>query len=539
MTEVSPFHAGEQQIQTQLGVSDIDHWARKVVRPYLPEEHRAFHAAQPFLVAAARDRRGRPWATLLAGEPGFVASPDDRSLAIDARPPRGDALEDALVPGADLGLLGIEFATRRRNRLNGRIAEAAQALVFRVDQSFGNCPQYIHERNWQRVCEAPGDPRRTDRLSPSQQRWIREADTFFIASGYRGEGESPSFGMDASHRGGEPGFVVVEDPTCLVFPDYAGNNHFNTLGNLLLDPRAGFLFVDFTSGSLLQITGHTRIDWDSDDLARFPGARRLVALDVEEVVELPRAIPLRFEASAEAVRSVRVVEKRRESEDVTSLVLAARDGGPLPRFDAGQHLPVELEVPDTTESVRRTYSLSGDPADPHYRITVKREPQGLASRFLHDRVEEGDILSVRKPAGDFRVGCTECPVVLVSAGVGVTPMVSMLQALASEASERPVWFVHGARDGDHHPLADEVRDVAARAIGIRVHTAYSRPRPEDTAHDSVGRVDAALLARLVDRPDAHYFLCGPVGFLAGLQSELEARGVPREHIHAETFGPVG
>jgi predicted pyridoxine 5'-phosphate oxidase superfamily flavin-nucleotide-binding protein len=244
MTSASPFHAGEQTIQERLGVRDIEAWARRVVRTYLPEEHRAFYSALPFLVAAARDASGRPWATLLVGPEGFVSSPEPRSLVIDAKPVPGDALEGALGEGADLGLLGIEFATRRRNRLNGRVAaDVSGALVCSVDQSFGNCPAYIREREWRRVEDEP--PRahvRGRRLTSRQRAWISEAYTLFIASGYRGDGESATFGMDASHRGGDPGFVRVDGDTRLVFPDYAGNNHFNTTGNLVLDPRC--LFVD-------------------------------------------------------------------------------------------------------------------------------------------------------------------------------------------------------------------------------------------------------------------------------------------------------
>jgi ferredoxin-NADP reductase/predicted pyridoxine 5'-phosphate oxidase superfamily flavin-nucleotide-binding protein len=540
MTTASPFHVGERRIQERLGVREIEDWARKVVRSYLPDEHRAFHTALPFLVAAARDDRGRPWATLLVGPEGFVSSPDPRSLVIDARPARGDALVGALAEGADLGLLGIEFSTRRRNRLNGRVAKnGSGALVCQVDQSFGNCPQYIHEREWRRVEEQPGTPVRGARLTEAQRAWIASADTLFVASGYRGEGESPTFGMDASHRGGDPGFVRLEHDTRLIFPDYAGNNHFNTLGNLALDARAGLLFVDFATGSLLQLTGHTTIDWDSEAVARIPGARRLVIFDVEEVVELPRALPLRWDAGAESVRSLRLVEKVRESTDVTSFVFEARDGGPLPDFEAGQHLPLALDVPGFEEPVRRTYSLSGAPGRGRYRISVKREPHGTASRHLHDCVEPGAILSTRHPGGDFVLGCSDCPVVLVSAGVGVTPMVSMLHALAQEQGERPVWFVHGARDARHHPLAQEVRETAASRKGIQVHVAYSGPQPDDEGHDSVGRVDAALLARLVTEPDAQYFLCGPVCFMAHIQGDLERRGVPADRIHTESFGPVG
>jgi ferredoxin-NADP reductase/predicted pyridoxine 5'-phosphate oxidase superfamily flavin-nucleotide-binding protein len=543
-TTPSPFHHGEQQVQERLGVRDIEAWARKVVRDYLPEQHREFHTSLPFLIVAARDGKGRPWVTLLDGAEGFVTSPDDRHLAIESKPAKGDALEGCFENGADVGILGIELATRRRNRVNGRVVgNDSGAITFRVDQSFGNCPQYIHEREWQRVDDMPSGKAATGSLlTPSQREWIESADTFFIASGYRGEGESDTYGMDASHRGGDRGFVRVLDDMTLRFPDYAGNNHYNTIGNLVLDPRAGYLFIDFETGSLLQLTGTTSIDWGSEELAKFPGARRLVTLDIKEIIELPAAVGLRWEADADSVRSLRLIEKNLESDDVTSFVFEARDGGPLAAFEPGQHLPIELSIPGVDEPARRTYSLSSSPSDDRYRITVKREPKGLVSRHLHDNVEPDAIIESRRPAGDFMMTCNICPLVLVSAGVGVTPMMSILHAVAEESSDRPVWFVHGARDGQHHPLANEVRGLIADRPNIDVHIAYSRSRPEDEIgkdYDSEGRVDGALLASLVQNVDAHYFLCGPTRFMADVQSELEHQNVPADQIHTETFGPVG
>ncbi len=540
----SPFHHGEQEVQERLGVRDIESWARKVVRDHLPEQHREFHTSLPFLVVAARDKKGRPWVTLLDGAEKFITSPDARHLVIESKPAQGDALEDAFVIDADVGILGIELATRRRNRVNGRIFGNDQgAITFRVDQSFGNCPQYIREREWRRVDGTPsGKPTSSSLLTSSQREWIESADTFFIASGYRGEGESDTYGMDASHRGGDRGFVQVLDDVTLRFPDYAGNNHYNTIGNLVLDPRAGYLFIDFETGSLLQLTGTTSIDWGSEELAKFPGARRLVTLDIKEIIELPAAVGLRWEADADSVRSLRLIEKNLESDDVTSFVFEARDGGPLAAFEPGQHLPIELSIPSVDEPARRTYSLSSSPSDDRYRITVKREPKGLVSRHLHDNVEPDAIIESRRPAGDFMMTCNICPLVLVSAGVGVTPMMSILHAVAEESSDRPVWFVHGARDGQHHPLANEVRGLIADRPNIDVHIAYSRSRPEDEIgkdYDSEGRVDGALLASLVQNVDAHYFLCGPTRFMADVQSELEHQNVPADQIHTETFGPVG
>jgi len=244
--------------------------------------------------------------------------------------------------------------------------------------------------------------------------------------------------MDASHRGGEPGFVEIVNETQIRFPDFAGNNHFNTIGNLVLDPSAGFLFVDFTTGSLLQLTGRVKIDWDSDAVLAIPGARRLVSLDIEEIIELPSAVALRWDASADSVRTLRLIEKTKESADITSFVFEARDGGLLPLYEAGQYLPIELEAPGIVGTVSRTYSLSGPPSSERYRISVKREPKGTALRHLHDNIEVGAFVDARKPAGELILPCDKCPVVQVSAGVGITPMAAILHSLADEGGERPV-----------------------------------------------------------------------------------------------------
>lgn len=546
MSHRSPFHVGEQEVQARLAVrDDIEPLARQIVRPYLPERQRIFYESLPFVIAAARDATGRPWATLLAGEPGFVRSPDAGRLAIDSRPVPGDALEGALIAGADLGLLGIEFETRRRNRVNGRVAlDPSDVLLLEVDQAYGNCPQYIRERAWKRVQTRPGPnrPRRATRLTKSMREWIAAADTFFIATGYRGDGDSPSFGMDASHRGGEPGFIRVESDTELVFPDYAGNNYFNTIGNLILDPRAGLLFVDFERGSLLQLTGRASIDWDSERVAHFPGARRLVSFSLDDAVQLDAAIPLRWCTATDLVHSLRLVEKQRESDDVISLVFETRDGGALAGFQAGQHLPIELRIPGHAAPVRRTYSLSNAPRGDRYRITVKREPFGLASRHLHDRVQIGAFVDAGTPAGEFILSGSGRPVVLISAGIGITPIVSMLHALTADSTRQPVWFVHGARDGRHHPLANEVRLLGERHERVTIHVAYSRPRPEDKLgvdYDSAGRVDAALITHLMPNLDGQFYLCGPTRFMADLQHGLIKRDVSADRIHTETFGPVG
>jgi ferredoxin-NADP reductase/predicted pyridoxine 5'-phosphate oxidase superfamily flavin-nucleotide-binding protein len=542
----SPFHEGERRIQRALGVrEEMEVWGRRVIRPYLPEQHTQFYAELPFVVAAARDSRGRPWATLLASEPGFAKARDPRTLEVAARPARGDALGDALFEGADVGLLGIELHTRRRNRLNGRISRANETgITLRVDQSFGNCPQHIHVREVRSaaVGPQPARPRRQESLSDAQLRWVARADTFFIASGHRGQARA-AHGMDASHRGGPPGFVVCESERELAFPDYTGNNHFNTLGNLLLDPRVGLLFLDFQGGGLLQITGQAEIEWHVRDEERFPGAKRLVRVQIEEVVEQKRALPIRFIDPASGTRPLLVLERRIESDDVTSFLLCAPSGERLPDWRPGQHLPLHLENAATGEQLVRTYSLSGDPDGDHYRISVKREPKGRVSRLLHDETPEGSILRAGAPEGDFHLSPETLPaerhVVLVGAGIGITPLASMAFALARRRPEGRFTLVHGVRDGAHHPLSGELRALVTKAPGGALHVRYSAPREEDReaqAFDSEGRVDVGLLGDLVDfEGDVSFHLCGPVAFMGEIQAGLEARGVPSETIHFETF----
>jgi ferredoxin-NADP reductase/predicted pyridoxine 5'-phosphate oxidase superfamily flavin-nucleotide-binding protein len=542
----SPFHPGEQVVQSRLGVRQaIEPWARNVVRPFMPDQHREFYTQLPYVVASARDADERQWVTLLAGSPDFIQSPDARGLEISALPHPGDALADALQPGTDLGLLGIELETRRRNRVNGRVgALRGDGFRFDVGQAFGNCPQYITERTWRRLEIAPEEATasRHQQLDAGMQDWISTADTFFIGSGHRGDGTAnEAFGMDASHRGGAPGFVKVLSDTRLVFPDYAGNNHFNTIGNLVVDSRVGLLFVDFETGRLMQVTGCATIDFDSDEVATYPGAQRLVIIDIEEIVLLEGVLPLRWRDPGDAVHALQVVQKIRESDDVTSFVLAARDSDELADFEAGQHLPIEVQAVGYDHPLKRTYSLSIGPGAGLYRITVKREPFGAVSRHLHDKVYAGDVIKARAPAGEFILKNSDRPVVLISAGVGITPMVSMLHAVAEGPQNRPVTIIHGARDGAHHPLSGEIRSIARESNNVRLEIAYSRPRVQDIAgqtYHHTGHVDAELITTAVTDFNADFYLCGPTRFMADVITTLTERGVPEAHIHTESFGPM-
>ena len=226
---------------------------RIVARTITPAVTR-FLATQRMAVASTLDGAGRPWASLLAGPAGFIQAVDNRLLLLAVAPAVGDPLAANLQARPELGVVVFDPRTRQRVRFNGRGLLAPQGVFLQTEQVYGNCPKYIQRRRLlAEVPMAPLAPVRLPRLEERHRAWIASADTFFIASFH------PEGGADASHRGGRPGFVRVNDASHLEFPDYAGNAMFNTLGNLVSYPRAGLLFLDFAAGGVLQLTGRTEL----------------------------------------------------------------------------------------------------------------------------------------------------------------------------------------------------------------------------------------------------------------------------------------
>jgi uncharacterized protein len=303
----SPYHEGELAVQQRAGVREMAARVGRMFRDHMPDQHRELFEKLPYLVIGTVDDTRQPWAAILVGPPGFVASPDEHSLAIDAVV-TGPAAPH-LQPGAPIGILGIELHTRRRNRVNGTIAAvgaaAGGAMHVLVDQSFGNCPQYIQARApVDVVTGAPGDAHAEGaRLSAAAVALVRSADTFFIATAAPAIAGDPRRGVDVSHRGGRAGFVRVTDDgdaSVLTFPDSHGNQAFNTLGNLALEPRAGLLFIDWATGDTLQLTGEATIVWSGPELAGFAGAERLVRMRITGGVRRERGVPLRWTPGVEA-----------------------------------------------------------------------------------------------------------------------------------------------------------------------------------------------------------------------------------------------
>ena len=240
-------------------------------------------------------------------------------------------------------------------------------------------------------------------------------------------------------------------------------------------------------------------------------------------------------------RQMRVKEIRKESDSVTSFVLVPSDGPPLPAFQAGQFVVLRLLVDPQKPPILRSYSLSDLPVADHFRISVKEESNGLASSFLCNHAREGDLLDVSAPRGSFTLRPGDNPIVLISAGVGATPVMSMLHALASETSQRQVWWIHGARNRPEQPFAEESRLLLKQLSRGRGYIVYSRPAATDQIgadFDAPGHIDAALLERIGVSQSSDFYLCGPSSFLEGMRSGLRNWGVSDGNVHTEIFGAL-
>ncbi|WP_324732627.1 pyridoxamine 5'-phosphate oxidase family protein [Pseudomonas paeninsulae] len=572
-TAPSPWHAGEQILQQRVGVAErMEAFGRKVIRDHLPEQHRDFYRQLPFLLLGSVDAAGNPWASILEGLPGFAHAPEPRLLQVDGRPDANDPAAANLADGAAVGLLGIELHSRRRNRVNGHVTgSSATGFGVRVEQAFGNCPQYIQQREAHFVRE-PGPQQglqlqRLDALDEAARELIRGADTCFVASYIDPDGDPARRSVDVSHRGGQTGFVQVEGD-CLSIPDFAGNLHFNTLGNLLLNPRAGLLFIDVSNGDLLQLSGRSEIVFDGPEVAAFQGAERLWRLHVTQLVRRPAALALRWafqgfspnslmtgswpqaqarlqaEALRHTWRNLRVTRIEEESANIRSFYLEPGDGAGLPLFQAGQHLPIRLQLPGTSTLLIRTYSLSSAPSDGHWRISVKRE--GAVSSYLHEHVTVGDLLETRAPQGSFVVAADERrPLVLLAAGVGVTPLLSMLREVVYQGQRtrrtRRTFFVQSARTLAQLPFKDELAELTRQAgEALSVLRLLSQPEAHARAGEDferAGRIDIHLLKALLPFDDFDFYLCGPSSFTQDLYDSLRALRIADARIHAETFGP--
>ncbi|CAA0101182.1 Flavohemoprotein [BD1-7 clade bacterium] len=584
---LSPFHEGEKIIQQRLGVRDrMEKFGSRVIRDHLPDQHRAFYQQLPFLFLGHADANGWPWASIVCNPPGFAVSNDSEHLTLNASPVAGDPLAESLTPDLRIGLLGIELHSRRRNRLSATISEQSNDhFTLVVDQSFGNCPQYIQGREWhwhEGVIPAP--PKHFSAFDETTQAFIGAADTFFVASAVganhkqNASDEEKINGVDISHRGGRAGFVRVDNNRQLTIPDYLGNFHFNTLGNFLKNPKAGLLFIDFDRGDILQLIGTAKILWDSPDTRHFEGAERLWTFTLERGHWIRNALPVRFtapefstnslltgtwqeanarqqaEQDTQRWHSLTVDDIVDESKTIRSFYLTS-ETLTQPTYLPGQFLTLRIPTQTaggndcgaTNESdIVRTYTVSSAPADRRLRISVKREFNGRASGYLHNHLNIGDSLEAQSPRGNFHWQADSSrAAVLIGAGVGLTPMVAIARHCWLESyrtrKPRPVIVFAAARNAAERPFFEELKQLQTQSQGmVRVVWALSQPesslKPGQDYHHH-GRINQELFQAVLPLDDYDCYLCGPDTFMQSMYDTLSDLGINDTRIFAEAFGP--
>lgn len=571
LERLQTWHEGERRLQEHVGVVErMASVGDRVVRNLMPDQHREFYAQLPFIVLGSVDDRGDAWATLLEGPPGFISSPSATILDIGALPALMDPAAEGISGGKAVGLLGIEMHTRRRNRMNGIVSDTNGKVRVEVDQSFGNCPRYIQLRDFQFQRDPrqlpDGPPEALVELDADARALIEQSDAFFVASYADREARRQ---VDVSHRGGKAGFVRIGPDGVLTVPDFDGNLFFSTLGNILLNGKAGLVFIDFATGDLLQMTGDAAVILDSPEIAAFQGAERLWTFTPRRIVRRRNALALRWTfatdgwspsslmtgdwgqaaerlnaaARQDEWQGLAVTSILDESSAIRSFYLKPAEGAGLTPHLAGQHLPIRLRVPGIDKPIHRTYTLSAAPSDGIYRISVRRD--GLASTHLHDVVRVGDVIEARTPAGAFTINAQATrPAVLLGGGIGITPLLAMLRHVVYEGLRRqrmrPVILFQAARSKQERAFNTEIGELVAAGRGaIRLVRVLSDTQgaEEGVDYDAAGRIDMALLTRHLPFDDYDFYLCGPASFTQSLYDGLRNYAIADDRIHAEAFGP--
>ena len=287
----SIYHSGEIKIQREAGAVEAAAGMERQVLPFIAHLYVDFIQSQRYVFVGAADNDGMAWGSILSGEPGFMRVINEKTLRIEAHPDGEDPISANFRDGIEVGLLLLDFSTRRRLRVNGSVTMGEGDFSVLTRQVYANCTRYIQSRGCESGAEASLSPRETYRatsLTPEQRERIEKADTFFVASYH------PAGGADISHRGGYPGFIQAVDAETIIWPDYNGNGMFNSLGNIVENPACGFLFLDFETGGTLQLSGNAEIIRDSGQAESFPGAERIVKFRIGKIVERENATALRW-----------------------------------------------------------------------------------------------------------------------------------------------------------------------------------------------------------------------------------------------------
>jgi len=533
------YHEGELEVQKRAKESDIARINGGAVDETILAGALRFIAQQPMAVISSLDAEGRVWVSTLFGDPGFIHALDINTVEIDLTQPRtakDDPLWTNLKKNPNVGLLIIELGSRRRFRINGRVKTlTTEHVIIDVERGYPNCPKYIQRRDWKalKANEQSETAASTqgELLNETQQTLIKSADTLFVGSAH------PEQGVDASHRGGHPGFVRIINNRQLRIPDFSGNSMFNTLGNFTSYPYAGLIFIDFERSRLLQLTGRAEILWDVDDpQGETGGTQRYWQFNIThwqesaipyhftwEFLDYSPHIPEQKKAITENKLSLIVEQIEQQSDHVKSFRLRAPGGGQLPAFQPGAHIQVKVQQGNGNQAYRH-YSLLSNPYHrEYYEIGILKEPEGRGgSLYMHEQINEGDSIEIHAPINEFAMASNAKHSILIAGGIGITPILSMMHKLVSDKQSFEMHYSSRTLEGlAFHNYIEQI-------AGDKAHF-YTTREPQGE------RLNLEQLLS-TPKPGVHIYFCGPRRMIAAIRDTAETLGWPAAQIHFESFG---
>lgn len=536
MSGKSIFHQGEIDVQILAGEAEIAQRNSTVVSQHIIKGALPFISQQHMAVISSTDENEQIWTSILIGEPGFITAPNDQQILIDPEQlikQPSDPLWRNITTNSQVGLLIIELSTRRRFRINGDISQLAngQYKVI-VAQAYPNCPKYIQRR--QPALSVNVLTYKTPnailgkQLKDTHLDLISTSDSFFVGSGVSNHHN------DASYRGGDPGFVKVSNNNQLLIPDFKGNSMFNTLGNIQTNPKVGLVFIDFVQKKLLQLTGIAKILWDQIDTDNDTGGtKRYWHFDIKhwQETQLPEGLNWSFfdysphnpKAKISNELSLQVSDTVMKSEKIKLFRLIAKDGGILPAFESGAHLPVEISLSDNT-SLERHYSITSSSHDNRfYEIAVQQEKHGGGgSNYLHDHLQIGGKLRAKPPVNNFSLTSPGKHHILIAGGIGITPIISMLRELSENNESFELHY--SVKTASDLVFMDEIIKLAANCAYFYIS-------------QGVGANKLDIKSLLVSENKlSHVYICGPLSMIEVVKTTADNNEWQPSHIHYESFG---
>ena len=571
MDQYLSFHQGELAVQALANESDIAQRNGRVISDRILPGAIPFIAQQTMLVVSSVDDAGQPWSSILFGSQGFIQASSHTRLILDTSKillNKSDMFWENIKKNQQIGILVIELSTRRRFRVNGRIQaldrqEEELQFEINVQQAYPNCPKFIQRRNVtldpEAFTESLPEPRFGRTLNNEQHDIIRRADSFFVSScsplithgdeySDTSQKSETLLSVDASHRGGLPGFIKLIEGNKLLIPDYKGNSMFNTLGNIHQYPKAGIIIPDFDNARVLQLTGLADILWDQlDDTNHSGGSKRFWTLKVEAWQETPiakhidwhfqdysphnprektiKAQGQRDPNKAIPMRVAKVVQKSPRIKlfrliGVEATLKGKHKEAPLPEFEAGAHLPIESVLASGQKVIRHYSILSSVKERDFYEIAVQREDSGRGgSLSIHERLEVGSQVMVWPPKSEFPLIRDDKHKILIAGGIGITPMLSMLRELVVQQASFE--FHYTARSEADLAFKQEVLALA----GNRAFFYSSDTKRLDLEH---------LISHA--KSQSHVYLCGPLGLINQVRELAKAQHWLESRVHFESFG---